>query len=188
MKQQAKSGRLSPVRLPLRLALIACLVVSLPVIAGAHISGQSFEKKVGDYLVDAGCDALTFVPDQKNFCNFGLIENAGTLNWDYAPFDEVHVAISADGTDEQPFREEVKLLAPIPAFIVYAFPHTGAYTMNVRFLENRKLLAETSFPVTVSSPPIVLSSNRFWAIIGGGILLVAGVYTLMEAARKHLFA
>ena len=154
--------------------------------SGALITGQSFEKKVGDYLVDAGCDTLTFIPGQKNFCNFGLIEHPGSLNWDYAPFDEVDVTISADGTDEQPFRQEVKLTAPIPAFIVYAFPHTGAYTMHVLFLENRRLLAETSFPVTVSSPPSWISSNRLWTIIIGGILVVAGVYAMMETARKHL--
>jgi len=172
----------------LRLTLIVCIIGSMPVIAAAHITGQSFEKRIGDYLVDAGCDALRFVPDEKTFCNFGLIKNPGSLDWDYASFDEVDVTISEDGTTEPPFHQQVKLDAPIPAYIVAVFPHTGAYTMNVRFLERGALLAEAAFPLTVERKSGWVSPGRFWGMIGIGILVVAGVYSVMEAARRHFFA
>jgi hypothetical protein len=151
------------------LMLGACLACSvLP--ASAHSIGQSLEKKVGDYLVDIGYDALDITEGQEIRFDAVLIQNPGSLQWQYAPVDEVWFQIKKEGLE--PFRDDIPLKLPAPAFTRYRFAEGGSYTLSVRFLGAGKTLAETSFPLSVRSKASQESATKNVALTLFGLLLV----------------
>ncbi len=109
-----------------------------------------FDKRVGDYTVDAGCDRLEFVVDQQNVCNFMLIKNAGSPDWEWADYDDVHMTMrpldGGEGTIEGTMPAQPQSMTYLAPF---AFTRTGPYAMQIRFLKDDTVLTEAEFPVTV---------------------------------------
>jgi hypothetical protein len=164
--------------------VVATALFALPLGAAAHLTGQTFEKSVGDtYLIDVGCDSLEFVAGQENFCDFSLIENPTSINWGFANFDEVWVKISPDSSGGEPFLKDMKLDTPIPAYMSYAFPSGGKYTLAVRFLQRGNVLAETTFPLTVLGST-ERTNRSTGAILGIAIVVGCGLLLLIATFRS----
>jgi hypothetical protein len=135
------------IRLAAGIAVITGLLV--PSVSLGHMAGQSLEKKAGEYLVDIGYDTMEIVEGQEVRFDATLIQKPGTLQWSYAPFDEVWIQIAKEGTE--PFRAVLPVKLPGPVFTEYRFPSGGNFTFSVRFLAQGKPLADAWFPLTVTT-------------------------------------
>jgi hypothetical protein len=115
--------------------------------ASAHTAGQSFEKTVGDYLVDIGYDALEVKEGQEIVLDMALIEKPGSLGWKYADYDSVWLQISMEG--QEPFRSVSPVGLPSPVMAKHTFEKAGDYQLAVRFLKGEEVLADAAFTLDV---------------------------------------
>ncbi len=153
--------------------------------AEAHLVGKSFEKQVGEYLVDVGYDVFELQPNQKTIFNFALVQNAGKSNWEYAPFNKIFVSFRQG--DREILGKAITLNAPIPAYAPFTFPSAGDYTLAVRFQDDNRLLAETTFPVAVGSGFSVemLGFQLLLALNAVGLVIIAIGYLRSRKARER---
>ena len=129
--------------------LAAAFLTASSANAEAHLIGQSFEKKVGEYLVDVGYDTMDITQGQQVVFNATLIKNPGTLQWEYAPFDSMWFQLKKEGGE--PFRKVIPLKLPGPVNVRYDFAESGEYELAVAFLQGEEILAQASFDVPVRS-------------------------------------
>jgi len=131
------------------LALFLISPIFTPVVA--HSTGESFEKKVGDYLVDIGYDPAIFEAGISNTFSFGLV-NAQTE--EEIDFDYVWVRIEQEGQTD--FASGIKKQELGATTMIYTFPEITTYDISVRYQKGDEIIAETSVPINV-----VKSSNSF---------------------------
>ncbi len=167
------------------LALCALVLLTASPAAEAHLVGKSFEKQVGEYLVDVGYDMFELQPNQKTIFNFALVQNAGKPNWEYAPFNKIFVSFRQ--SDREIFGKTITLSEPIPAYAPFTFPSAGDYTLAVRFQKDDRLLAETTFPVPVGSGFSVemLGFQLLLALNAAGLVIIAIGYLRSRKARER---
>ena len=150
----------------------------------AHGLGQSFEQKVGNYVVDVGYDVLDKIEagEAVRF-DFNLwMEN----KIDIAEFDHVWVRITPkdSGFDFATFLYRPEFLL---TGMSYKFHEAGMYELTVRFLDKEdKNLAEATFPFEVISgeKESYFSGEMLTGIIAG-LIAVAGI-TLFLKRKKAI--
>ena len=142
----------------------------------AHGVGQSLEKVVGDYSVDIGYDTSPIIAGEAVRFDFNLQKEG--VRFDAPPeFQDVWVRIAPQGGEGILFAGYLANLDFALSGMTYVFPRGGTYELAVRFEKDAKIVAETSFPLTVEAGGAHVSgiSGR-WpvdAIIAGvgGLLL-----------------
>ena len=130
------------------LSTAALFIVLVPVFAVAHSTGYSFEKKVGDHIVDVGYDTLQPVAGQRLLLDFTLRDTASST----VPFDYVWVRLDKD--------KQTLLATGIaraefgPTSLLYVIPEgaTGDLSITARFQSGDDALAETAFTIPVTAP------------------------------------
>lgn len=161
------------------ITIITFLLLATQAVYG-HGLGQSFEKEVGDHVIDVGYDApdKVYAGEAIRF-DFNLWQKNRT---DVADFDHVWVRIA-------PEEEGILFVGFLyrPEFLLtgmsYAFADAGQYELTVRFLDkDDKNLAEGSFPLDVVTeealPSSLMSAGTlagflFGAFVGAGIVFLA---------------
>ncbi len=139
----------------------------------AHGSGGSFEKGIGNYLIDIGYDPEkpeTGVPVRLDFELFDKILSAD------APFSNVWVLIEKE--KQTVFTSSIHRPEFGKTGLLYTFGEPGTYTISARFQNNEDNIVETSFPLDVlSASPLDGKSSEsdtsfLWGVFG---LLVGAV-------------
>lgn len=169
------------------LYLFIGFVLSLaPIVGIAHMVGQSWEKQVGAYVIDAGCDQLEFVPKQENFCSFTLIENAGSWDWEIARHDTVDVEVSRVSKNETIFKKSLTPEPQVMTFTSFSFPRGGDYNLYLRFSSRGAVLAEADFPIVVQGDNW-LTLRKVGAMIAffllGACAIALGIATVRARPR-----
>lgn len=170
-------------KLPFLLAAALLVTTSAP--AEAHLVGQSLEKKVGKYLVDVGYDSLDLMEGQNVAFNATLIENAGTLQWEYAPFDSVWFQIKSPSSEA--FRKVLPILLPGPVNVTYEFQEGGEYELAVAFLEGKKVLAQTSFNMPVKTKRSVQNTAKSVALVLFSLFLFLIISIIWHRRHEALY-
>ena len=128
---------------------LAAIVLYAPPSSG-HGVGQTMEQEVGDYLVDIGVDTVEILEEQDAVFDMALVEHAGTLQWEYAPYDTVWVMMSQEG--KEPLRTILSVKNPAPILLTHRFDDPGDVRLAVRFLQDgEEKLADASFTLNVHS-------------------------------------
>lgn len=111
----------------------------------AHGTEVSFEKEIGDYLVDIGYDPEKPEVGLSERFDFGLTDNKTKVA---VSFSDVWVRIEkekntvfAGGIHNPKFGK---------AGLIYTFPELGEYSISVRFQNNEETIIEASFPLKVA--------------------------------------
>lgn len=157
--------------------------------ASAHMGGQMWDERIGEYVLDGGCDQVEFVSGQQNFCSFMLIKNAGSPDWEWAEYERLSVTFRpADGNEGT-----VELSAPATAQSMtyldpFVFAQSGPYTMHVEFTSDAKPVISADFPVTVLSSPSATARTMKALSIGGSIsmlviLTAVGIWGWLSRTR-----
>ena len=158
-------------------------VLAIPFVASAHMAGQSFERKVGTYLLDAGCDTYEFLVGKGNYCSFALIEGADTQAWVIANYDSMRVIISQTGSTAL-LDETVNAVPHTFTFLKsFSFESAGDYTMFVEFLKGGKAIAETNIPITALGS----KSAGGWLTTIFSLVQIALVVTLFSLIGWAMF-
>lgn len=142
------------------------LLLALPV--EAHFNGSSWEEIKGEYLVDVGYDAESFVAGEYVRFDFSLKDAPAQHPEDFAEV-WVRVVSAEEGTR---LATGVRRQPIGPTTLLYVFDRAGAYSLEVSFRdENGKDLATSSMPVAVtgSGAAVVL-----WPVAAGAAL-AAGI-------------
>lgn len=164
------------------LTCIALLLCALP--AFAHGDRPSYEKQIGPYLLDIGYSHAP-VPGQPVTFDFDLYTNTGA-DVKYAPFTDVHISISKDGTSYDTANMQNKQPA-VPTF-TYTFPSEGVYIVAVSYDRKNADPLQTSFDLRVSrlSGWIDTLDNASHYVVAGFLLVVAiVVFTIMFLQRRR---
>ncbi len=148
----------------------------------AHGTGQSFEKPVGDYLVDIGIDAVTSYAGEQIRLDFNLWNKEKTESID---FSDVWVRIAPKDGFGIVFagyldRPEFGLTG-----MTFTFPKGGDYQLTVRFNKDGEKIAEdVSFDTTVDDDPNAAGNGNLFAglIIG---VVVTGTISFFLKRKKQ---
>lgn len=110
----------------------------------AHSAGQSFEREVGEYLLDIGASNLTLRASAPIAFDFNILrkdtrEPAPFTNI-WLRFEDNNKLLFAGGIAKASFGRTT---------VTYAFPRGGAYTLAVRFQNGDDSLAEVTIPLMV---------------------------------------
>jgi hypothetical protein len=145
------------------------LLLVMPFVSMAHVSGLSLEQKVGDYYFDIGYSA-DFITNE--FIRLDLTLLKAETREDVM-FSSAWVRIQKDN--------KLFFAGPIahgdfgkPGFS-FIFPEEGTYRLFVRFEDKSKTISETNFDVVVKkgesteTHPYIL----FGGLVFGGIILGA---------------
>lgn len=143
----------------------------------AHGLGQSFEQKVGNYIIDVGYDSLNkAIPDGEAVrFDFNLWAENKT---DIVDFNHVWVRITPKekGLDFAGFLYRPEFLL---TGMSYKFQKAGMYELTVRFLDKEdKNLAEAIFPFEVVSGKSNFSFNSVEVVLGAIMGLIVGAGTI----------
>lgn len=142
----------------------------------AHVSGQSVEKAVGEYIVDIGFDEVLEAGKASRF-DFNLWDKEKI---EQIRFDRIWLRVAP--------KEGITLATYIttPSFglagMSYSFPEAGDYEITARFERGEGTLAEISFPVSVSDSEFLEELTGYGITAGAGIIL--GVIFMFFMRRK----
>ncbi len=147
----------------------------------AHGDGVSFEKEVGNYLVDIGYEPEKPEVGTPVRLDFELSDKTSGAT---AAFSSVWVRIEKDKSTV--FASGIHHPEFGKTGLLYTFGEPGTYTISARFQNNEDTIAETSFSLTVSessSPggkPSTLDTSVLWGMLG----LIVGVALSFVIKRK----
>ncbi len=126
------------------LFLVSCIFA--PTGALAHGDSPSFEREVGEYLVDIGFNREGFRPGEE--VQFDLDLYTTSDHPEFVSYDSVDVRISKG--DETVFEHTVQNdPVYIPSF-TYAFPQEGSYQLTFAYVESGAVKVETTFDAAVA--------------------------------------
>lgn len=154
-----------------KLFLLLLFVFVVPLYAFAHGDEASFEKTVGEYLVDIGYSVPTPSEGESVLFDFKL-QKADTE--ESVPFDDVWVKIESDDSKAVVLATGIHNAEFGGPRLSYVFPHEGTYTISARYENKDGSITEASLPMTVTGAQkhTSTSANIVWGIIG--LLLGAG--------------
>lgn len=167
------------------LTLVAVLFAN---VAFAHETGLSFEKAVGDYVVDVGFDADIIKEAEPVQLDAVLWNKEKTQSQDYS---DVFVRIQS-AEEETVFASDFFKPQIGSAGAVFAFPKAGDYVMEVIFIKDEQLLAKTEFEVNVKeathldavdSRGDISSWWNFLAVGVAGFILGAAIVWFLKAKK-----
>ncbi len=162
--------------------LVALCIVTK---ANAHIGGASLEARDGEYLVDIGYNAITLAPNQETIFNFTLIQNPGSLDWDYVPYTSVKVVMKEP---ESVFEKDLPVEPPLTSFLVYTFPEAGEYAFTTIFNDANGELARATFPLTLKSPgAFTLQAAKAIPIAAMIVSTIVTLLVLIIGYKRGLF-
>jgi len=164
--------------------LTAIFVFALAGTGYGHGLGQTVVKTVGDYHVDLEYESLELRAQEPVRMNFNIrwVDPAHKAD---LIFTDVWVRIieanTGGGFDPTVFAGPISQANFGPTGMTYVFPRGGTYQVEVRFENEDKTIAESSFELTVTNAP--QPANAITAGFGGlvGLLIGAlGVYVVMR--------
>jgi hypothetical protein len=167
------------------LAGFTILILVIPVaFALAHGTGESFEAESNGYLVDVGYSVSEFNADSSVVFDFGLKNEDG----EDAKFSDVWVRVVRG--DATVFAGGVHNARFGGATMTYTFPSAGEYELSVRFQEDGKSIAESSFPLVVeahnNTPKNAGVNDVTVAIIFGALgVIVGGAFIRWFISRRE---
>lgn len=160
-----------------------CTLLFVPV-SYAHTDGLSFEREVGDVLIDIGFGKDMPVEGATLTYSFDLFNIANPDAYTFEPFSKVHVRIFK-GRTELLNRTIENNGIDVP-FLSYNYKETGDYSMAVVYERTGKESIDATFGYRVSDASAV-SNKPHWkvgqtaGIIGSIVILLAiggGTYAL----------
>ncbi len=147
----------------------------------AHGEGASFEKEIGDYIVDIGYDPEKLEVGTPVKLDFELSKKVSKEN---VPFSSVWVRVEKE--KQTVFASGIHRPEFGKTGLLYTFGEPGTYTISARFQNNEDNIAETSFTLAVSEAPSLGGKSRtpdksvLWGMFG----LIVGVVLGFVIKRK----
>lgn len=119
----------------------------MPLLAGAHGTGPSFEQTVGEYIVDVGYEPEALSGGDVLLLNLGLLHAADRTS---ADFSSVWVRLKSG--ERTLLATGVHAPTEGPTTVLFEVPKDLlTLTVSVRYEKNDQTLTETSFDVPVQS-------------------------------------
>jgi len=116
--------------------------------AFAHGAGGGEDKTVDDYIIDFGYNKESPATDELLLMNFELLNEIAD---EFVEFDSAQIRIS-DGNDGLIFRGKINPDIPGRITLVFTFTQEDIYTLELKFLDEKKTIAETSFELVIGDP------------------------------------
>ncbi len=168
---------------PLFFIIFLIVFIASAIFVSAHGSGQSFEREVGEYLLDIGTSDLTIRAGQATAFDFDILQKDSR---ELVPFTNMWVRFEDD--TKLLFAGGISKASFGRTAVTYAFPKAGSYMLTVRFHNESETLAETSFPITVEQPLVPESGKGFSfsrEFLGGGFIgLIIGAVIVFMIKKK----
>ena len=132
--------------------LVTILCVATIQSIKANGFGVTLDKQVGDYIANVDYDAIAgiYAGDPVQFA-FQLFNKDRSRQLD---FTDVWVSITPvkTGAFSQPVFDGGLVGSTFPpSGMMFVFPNSGSYTLNLRYEKGEKAIAEVSFPLDVQS-------------------------------------
>jgi hypothetical protein len=151
--------------------IVFFLIITPLFLISAHSDETSLEKQIGETTIDIGYDTDPIASGQPVRFDFSLWNNSKTTPVD---FSVVWVKISSsDGSI--PFSGYVGAPNFGSSNISYIFAYGGSYEITARFEKGEDILAEASFPLTVTGASATGNSTRNIALSGAIGFLLGGI-------------
>ena len=160
------------------LGFVSLVSIIVPLVAFAHGDGASFERQVGDYIVDVGYEPENPQVGER------LLLDLNILNADESPQDFTSVWVRLEEGGGSVLATGVAKSAVGPTTLLMKMPSAGEFTLYARFELSGTVLAEASFSLSVGEGEQSSSGNSDnWLLsaLAGLIVGAAGVYLL----KKH---
>lgn len=157
------------------LTLLMFFMTPLPLLA--HGTGASFEREVGEYLVDIGYSVEEPVAGESITFDFALLKDGET-----AAFTDIWVKIeSEDGVVLATGIHSGTFGGPR---LTYVFPKSGSFVISTRYERGDDSLAEASFelPIASSASEKSFSFDAISALTG---LLLGAVFGFLFSSRRQ---
>lgn len=166
----------------MRFIVIVTAFATIPLFVSAHATGVSFEKEVGNYLVDIGYDVPQPVAGDRLVFDFNLSAREDTRPIE---FDYVWVRIE---------REKKTLVATAvsraefgPTSLLYVLPDTaGDLSVSARYQLGNDALAEVAFVIPIQPQKREYGDYVPWLLcaalgvgIGGGAVFIISRRTVV---------
>jgi hypothetical protein len=146
--------------------------------AKAHQTGSSWEKVVGNYKIDLGYDPTVVLSGQPERLDFNIID---TKTGQSAPFTDVWVRISQD--QDTVFASGIHRLTFGLTGMIFEFPKSGDFNLNVRFENQDNTIVQADFPITVAGQDIAVKPAAKYPII---LITVVGMFGLIAGSLVPL--
>ncbi len=161
--------------------LLLWSAVCLPLAVSAHNTGRSFEKQIGNYLVDIGYNVETeIVAGEPVYFDYELYQREPAPG--DAAYSDVWVRISQASTTL--FATGIAHMTSGQTGMMYTFDRPGTYTMSVRYERGDTTLAETSFPLEVAPGGPASPSVPYPTLLIGAVILLCGTVFLLYKQRR----
>ncbi len=161
------------------LVLVSLFLV--PIGASAHGDRPSFERAVGEYLIDVGFDREGFRPGEEVTFDLDLYTTGD--HPEFVSYDSIDVRISKG--DELLFEHTVQNdPVYIPSF-TYTFPEEGSYQMTVAYVQSGAVKVETTFDAAVApmAGAVARTSNVLTAIAAIVIVALSLIFIVRSYRR-----
>lgn len=164
------------------LRLFAALAAFLPALALAHTSGFSVETRVGESLLDFGCEADRLMVGTETYCSVGLIENpdSGKPILDLAEYDSVRLIMTPLKEAEPMIDITAESKQGLMTFLPILPTRAGVYMLELRVMNGGKIVAQSRSVVNVLPPDSVHSE-----FIAAGLLTIMVGFAAAGMYRKQ---
>jgi hypothetical protein len=163
------------------LFLVSCFFA--PTGASAHGDSPSFEREVGDYLIDVGFDREGFRPGEEVTFNLDLYTTSD--HPEFVSYDSIDIRISQE--NETLFKHTIQNdPVHIPSF-TYTFPEAGAYQLSFAYIESGAVKVETTFDAVVEPMAgTVARTSNILIIIAAVVLVAFSVIFVIRSYRQKV--
>ena len=163
------------------LAVIIAVLFVGSATTSAHGSEESFEKQVGNILIDVGYSTANFTTDASVVFNFDVKSEEEEVF-----FTDVWVRIVKDTSTV--FATGVHNARLGGALMTYKFPGAGQYELSVRYQNDGKNVVEATFPLVVEQGEVEQGGRGkiTYIVLGflGGLVLSSVPFMLMRRNRR----
>jgi len=127
--------------------LFSLLISNIFVLAHG-IGGSGEDKTVDNFKIDFGYNELAPLSNEPLMLTFELFDK---LTNEYHEFNSVQIKV-INNRKELLFRGQANPYITGRVAMIYTFPEDGLYAIDLKFIEDKKTLVETSFALQVGSP------------------------------------
>lgn len=146
-------------RMPVFLRISVVIALMAPFFSLAHGVGESFERQVGEYLIDVGYNTFTITEEELVRFDFKLLNAASNVD---VPFDTVTVRIRDEDRIVYAFDLARATQGPTDASIT--MPYAGVFTMSLDYRGNEMMFASTTFEFNVGRTEEKPDPFRFYLV------------------------
>jgi hypothetical protein len=153
------------------------IVLLSPIFLFAHSTGNSFEVRQGDHLIDIGYEFEIREGSATRF-DFSLLDAENKSPEEYA-----HVWVRILKDDSTIFATGVHRASLGPTTLLYTFTDKDTYTLSASFRSDDEEIAAATMPVTVVAGEKTFPWEIIAALFLGMLVGAAAYFAFVRSAR-----